>query len=220
MYLFKGDKANALKYAKEVIDCGRFEFATNTLIDADAAKRPYLKVMQSVSKHEYISSIYVYGLKEKRSDLYFKDLEVEPVISQKRKELLFTTLGLDLDLRAKRFFALNTTAAKEFTAKYMTGTQIPLLKIGEMYLIAAEASGDISYLNTMRKNRGYVNDESSDHFNERLIGEYQRELFAEGQLFYFYKRLNMESIPNALVFAPENYILPVPDDEKEFGYSE
>jgi hypothetical protein len=220
MYLFKGDKANALKYAKEVIDCGRFEFATNTLIDADAAKRPYLKVMQSVSKHEYISSIYVYGLKEKRSDLYFKDLEVEPVISQKRKELLFTTLGLDLDLRAKRFFALNTTAAKEFTAKYMTGTQIPLLKIGEMYLIAAEASGDISYLNTMRKNRGYVNDESSDHFNELLIGEYQRELFAEGQLFYFYKRLNMESIPNALVFAPENYILPVPDDEKEFGYSE
>ena len=99
-------------------------------------------------------------------------------------------------------------------------TQIPLLKIGEMYLIAAEASGDISYLNTMRKNRGYVNDESSDHFNELLIGEYQRELFAEGQLFYFYKRLNMESIPNALVFAPENYILPVPDDEKEFGYSE
>ena len=69
----------------------------------------------------------------------------------------------------------------------MTGTQIPLLKIGEMYLIAAEASGDISYLNTMRKYRGYVSDESAENFDKLLIGEYQRELFAEGQLFYFYK---------------------------------
>ena len=219
MYMYKGDKANALKYAKEVIESGRFEFATNTIIDADAAKRPYLKIMQSVAKHEYISGIYVYGLKEKRSDLYFKDLEVEPVINQKRKEPLFTTLGLDLDLRAKRFFTLNSSSAKEFTCKYMTGTQIPLLKIGEMYLIAAEASGDISYLNTMRKYRGYVSDESAENFDKLLIGEYQRELFAEGQLFYFYKRKNMETIPNAPVFEKKYYVLPVPDDEIEFGYS-
>ena len=144
---------------------------------------------------------------------------MEPVINQKRKEALFTTLGLDLDLRAKRFFTLNSSSAKEFTCKYMTGTQIPLLKIGEMYLIAAEASGDISYLNTMRKYRGYVSDESAENFDKLLIGEYQRELFAEGQLFYFYKRKNMETIPNAPVFEKKYYVLPVPDDEIEFGYS-
>ena len=51
MYMYKGDKANALKYAKEVIESGRFEFATNTIIDADAAKRPYQPEAQGSALH-------------------------------------------------------------------------------------------------------------------------------------------------------------------------
>ena len=104
----------------------------------------------------------------------------------------------------------------------MTGTQIPLLKLGEMYLIAAEASGDIEYLKTFRKLRGYTSNPlpEGDDLEAEIQKEYQREFIGEGQLFYFYKRKNILPIPYAQVeMTPSMLILPEPDDEIEFGYS-
>lgn len=71
-------------------------------------------------------------------------------------------------------------------------TMIPLLRIGEMYLIAAETqsatlSSGVSFVNTLRKNRGVSS--LSVLTSDLLVYEYVRELYGEGQLFYLYKRL-------------------------------
>ena len=62
-----------------------------------------------------------------------------------------------------------------------------------MYLIAAEASGDIRYLETLRANRGYATDPlpAGANLQDEITKEYQKEFIAEGQLFYYYKRRNM-----------------------------
>ena len=88
-----------------------------------------------------------------------------------------------------------------------------------MYLIAAEASGDKSYLQTLRDHRGYVNyplDDDCDLAAE-IEAEYQKEFMAEGQLFYYYKRLNYEKLPNMSDVMSGYYVFPMPDDEMEFG---
>ena len=72
-------------------------------------------------------------------------------------------------------------------------TMIPMLRLGEMYLIAAESQSDVlangtSYVNTLRRNRG-ISTSLEALTPELLKYEYIRELYGEGQLFYLYKRL-------------------------------
>lgn len=54
--------------------------------------------------------------------------------------------GVDIDWRNQNMFVLKTGEAKYYVGKYRGVNRIPLLKLSEMYLIAAEASGDKSWL--------------------------------------------------------------------------
>lgn len=227
--LYKGDRANALTYAQEVINSGKFELINDALIASDTQEARYngsnnqYSFMQSVAKHEYIGGLYVYNLKENINDQYFRDGQGAQLrLSDTRKMSVFGVNGIDYDIRAKRMFAVPSGSSNEYCIKYLTGTQIPLLKIGEMYLIASEASGDISYLYTLLQKRGYPNPEAEGtNLSQLLQKEYQREFIGEGQLFYFYKRMNLSKIPYASVDATEAvYVLPKPTDEIEFGYTE
>lgn len=218
VYLYAERMTEALNCAVEVIDAGRFELITDALIAKDPRDYTF---MQSMAAHEYITSLYVYDLKKGRSDLYFKDLSTYAcVMNSERKAAVFEGSGLDLDWRSKRMFAVPSGSSTEYVVKYLTGTRIPLLKLSEMYLIAAEASGDITYLETLRAHRGYGSHSlpaDADPATE-LRKEYQKEFIAEGQLFYYYKRMNMSEIPfcsQALNRA--TYVFPMPDNELEFG---
>ena len=218
VYLYKEDMSNALTAALEVIHSGRFEFITDAIISSESY---YYSYMESIARHEYIASLYVYDLKKGRSDLFFKNLaEYECLIESARKSSIFDGMGLDLDIRSKHLFAVPEGTSNEYVNKYMTGTQIPLLKLSEMYLIAAEASGDISYLETLRSYRGYATQPlpAGADLQQELQKEYQKEFIAEGQLFYYYKRQNLSSIPfTSQTMNRDVYVFPVPDNELEFG---
>ena len=218
VYLYKEDMQNALASALEVINSGRFEFIS----DAIRAEESYdYEYMESVARHEYISSLYVYDLLEGRSDVFFKSLATyECTIDDGRKSSIFTDLGINLDIRSKNMFGPRDASGGEYVNKYMTGTQIPLIKLSEMYLIAAEASGDIDYLETLRANRGYGSNPlpAGADLQEEIQNEYRKEFIAEGQLFYYYKRRNLASIPFATQsMSRDTYVFPVPDNELEFG---
>ncbi len=99
---------------------------------------------------------------------------------------------------------------------------IPLLRLSEMYLIVMETTTDLSEANTLwaeyqlARNVLFGSDAfaSLTELKEAIPGEYRREFFGEGQMFYTYKRLGATSMlwgsDNVI---ESNYIVPLPDSE-------
>ena len=91
---------------------------------------------------------------------------------------------------------------------------IPLIRMSEIYLIAAECSDDftesIAYINKVRNNRNCVNIELQSSDTEETIrqyitSEFMREVIGEGQLYFYYKRLAMEEILSGTEFSEERW---------------
>ena len=108
---------------------------------------------------------------------------------------------------------------------------IPLIRLSEMYYIYAECvdlaeSGQ--YIDIVRNARGIsrVNNYQINPFTqerqrtEALQNEYSKEFFAEGQYFYFLKRNNISSFYRCPFQRMIYYVLPIPDDEVEYGLVE
>ena len=123
------------------------------------------------------------------------------------------------------------TGANRYFYKYsdmvdsgnIRNTMIPMIRLGEMYLIAAEScpgglAGGLEYVNTLRSNRGVGN--LQELTEDLLRYEYIREVYGEGQLFYMYKRMfapvmftskdSKNPQPSDAIFT-----VPLPDSETE-----
>lgn len=106
-------------------------------------------------------------------------------------------------------------------------SRIPMLKLSEMYYIAAETASDAEtaqkYINNVRAARRLDKLEfnSMEEINQYLLQEYRREFIGEGQLFYLYKRLNLPNIPDCELNLSERltevYRFPLPQQEDEWG---
>ena len=91
------------------------------------------------------------------------------------------------------------------------GGKVPMIRLSEMYLIAAESGFNahkdvaIGLLEELRKNE--------------ITKEYQREFIGEGQLFYWYKRLGLpvDQGSTTITLEPSQFCLPLPATEVEFG---
>lgn len=104
-----------------------------------------------------------------------------------------------------------------------------MLRLSEMYYIAAESTDNIEeasdLLNRVRRARALEPMTFADFsaVESYLTREYRREFYGEGQLFYRYKWLNADNIADGYLIKnissrkEEVYILPLPDQEKEFG---
>lgn len=102
----------------------------------------------------------------------------------------------------------------------------PLIRMTEMYYIAAETEPDptlaLSYLNTVRLNRGLEELPLGVDISNEILKEYRREFYGEGQLFFYYKRNNFSSIPDgslesgSINMTADQYVVPLPLSETDF----
>lgn len=95
----------------------------------------------------------------------------------------------------------------------------PMIRKSELYYILAETETDPvkarTYLNTVRNNRGLPNLAANLPLPGEILKEYRKEFYGEGQLFFYYKRTNTPSIPDAMTNAPRTpvYVVPLPQSE-------
>jgi len=240
LYLFKGDKVNALKYALEVINSQKFSFVNPSNINAE----PTTDGADLTFTSEHIFSIYVSNLKI-YADKFFKngDLagETTDLFSTRSKldaTYQSTLAGYGTDVRkpsATRNLWNEVNTSLVYTKKYWSDKStnvkqrlIPVIKLAEMYYIAAESATSIAegtnYLNVVRKNRlipEIAAPATTAAFDTELMFEYRKEFYAEGQLWFYYKRKNIGTLPdgvgNPMTVAKYTFLLP--EAEIEFGTS-
>lgn len=102
---------------------------------------------------------------------------------------------------------------------------IPLIKKGELYLIAAESSDNDTekqqWLEELRLTRGYFENNIIDDLNQTLQEEYEREFYAEGQYFYYLKRNGATTVADpssgeideTKTVSASYFVFPIPEEE-------
>lgn len=104
------------------------------------------------------------------------------------------------------------------TYRYM----MPLMRLSEIYLIAAEATSDnneaFELINTIRYHRECPDYPTEYDLGQALTYEMAREVIGEGQLFFFYKRRNASQLISGTSATPynmvsTNYTWPIPEEE-------
>lgn len=212
VYLYQGDKEKAFLLAKEVIDSERFPLMSNNSIGVVARLFP----------DEHIFSISKNQLNKVLEGLFSQGTSMDPLSMTIAKiNDIYATESVTSDLRQTWWFE----DAK--IVKFNNASQIPLMRIPEMYLIAAECASTTEegqpYLNALRIHRNLreLEDFGEDRpgYERALYEETLRELLLDGQLFYYFKRNNQMELPGlAEAIDPQTvYCPPIPSEEYEFG---
>jgi len=224
--MWKGNYAEALSAAQEVISSGKFTWSTvanlqagydRSLADEHLFALNNLTMSTDVAE-EYFneSSSYSFAVTRDRLLDYFDN-----ATQDYRYTFLFKS-GTSTHAN-NRYLMKYDDPSRSTNAFYMY--KMPLIRIAEMYLIASEAlyrlgnnDQSLVVLNILRKARNLTAlSELPADYDLELIREYRRELLGEGQLFFLYKRLNRTNILYSDVDAVANkvYTFPLPITETE-----
>ncbi len=230
--LYAGNRTEAFNRALEVIraaDKGIFPFVERAaVVGTEDPDRIFSSEVLFALSHSSRNQIFLDYFSPSRTTFVFK-ME-SALINQVIYGGGQTTGGYQDDYRNR--VGWSTSGSNRYFYKYadmensgaIENTMIPMLRLGEMYLIAAEAQSDnlnngTSYVNMLRRNRG-ISTSLQSLTQELLIYEYIRELYGEGQLFYLYKRLYTTIIRSATASQntlPSNnvFVVPLPDSETD-----
>lgn len=219
VYLYGNETGKALEQAKEIIgEAGGVKPTAYALASGEATST------DPMFKTELIFTLDVQKLKD-LSENYFSETATSTVlsISEEGRKNVFNASGLDSEFRSSWLKRLSDGVSFALD-KYKDMKYIPLFKLSELYLIAAECAGGstgMAYLNELRNHRGLATLAESENLDNYIYQEYRREFIGEGQLFFFYKRKGFGMIGAednvALANKEEVYNLPIPKSEVEFG---
>jgi len=234
-YMYKGDAENALKYAEMIVTEGentnsnfgwthyttmnsQYESEVNRLFSGECLFYLNVKDFDDIVKYHFTSSA--------SNDTFTPSETKADQIYEK------TSKGYGNDYRMLKNFAYD--GADKYLWKYhqyengACADIVPVLRKSEAYYIAAEILKDsnperaVELLNLVREARNLSlyplsKTLTADEIQEEVRKEYRKEFLAEGQMFFYYKRLNADRIEGAGVSAANVYVLPMPDNEIEFG---
>ena len=226
--LYAGNLPDALEAAREIVgEPGSEPVAPFSLTTAAA------------TDERLFDSELLFALEEGKMqdniDVYFGESVIKNGITNSstalsisinnRNKLFAQQDPADDDYRLKLWFQETNSATAVMPGKYVNVGCIPLIRLSELYYIAAECSANqgLAYLNTLRAHRGLAAMTEVTDLQAEIAKEYSKEFMCEGQMFYYYKRLGLKRIGvyRTVAIEPEEvYVIPLPDDELDFGLIE
>lgn len=206
--LYAGKNAEALATAKKLIN--------NETIRSQFPPIESALIVTSTRPDRMFTSEVFFGMYNDRRSIVFDNFfDVEGAsgnLLQPRRDFITNLFsGISADYRTKQWIVMDNTPNVEPTlAKYAAigssdffyASFVPLIRYSEMYLIAAETEPVVAdglvHLNNLRVSmRGNVANPLVDITTKELLDneilrEYSREFYGEGQMFYYYKRRNID----------------------------
>lgn len=164
------------------------------------------------------------------TDTNYNALYLSQTVADNLYETSNTNIGV-ADIRYNTLLESQTRGLVSTKLIQKTGIinpeKVPLMKLPEMYYIAAEyyinagqTTEAIDYLNTVRSSRGIIeeipNTATQEELKLELEKEYRKEFIGEGQLFFYYKRLGYTTfagVGDEIIVDDAIYVLPYPDSE-------
>lgn len=220
VYLYAGDYNKARTSASAVIGSGKFSFTTqaNVIAGDDLCGAPEHLFALQVTNLTQNSITYL--SQEGTSVFSLDSLTLSNYYENNTDDYRYLYLFKDGESVAinSRYLLKYSESGSDDSYYH---NKMPLLKLSEIYYILAECDyhdnlsilGDV---NPVRKARG-VAALTADPADIRsfLTAEYRKEFLGEGQLFYYYKRLNQTVIAGSDKNLPglKAYIFPLPAAE-------
>ncbi|WP_316821569.1 RagB/SusD family nutrient uptake outer membrane protein [Pedobacter gandavensis] len=228
IYLYKGDHVNAYEKASLIINNSKlFPFVDRATLAGSTPSRTFVS--------EHLFGIYMSDLKGINDQLFTAAAAAENnVLTNKVTFISELFEGSSTDFRRVFLWKNYGGTVPDLPVKYLQDDiqtnsmfikRIPLIRLSEMFYIAAESatnpSDQIKMLNSIRKNRG-VAELSADFdpakIQTEIFKEYRKEFCQEGQLFFYYKRTNTARINGyGKALNSAVYVFPKPLDEIEFN---
>ena len=223
VYLYAGETGKALTAAKEIIGEADgemipiFRMASNADVSDPLFEE---EIVFALSKNNLADEI----------DAYFSDVAAATATDEGSRYLRMRLTSKDkiyrsqnaADIEFREMWFMQAGNDKNYVtlSKYMSAGHICLLRVSELFLIAAECAPSnadrLKYMKRYRVHRGLTElNEMGDAVHE----EYRKEFIGEGQLFFYYKRKNKSKIgPDDKTIVPEDvYVMPRPVAEDELG---
>jgi len=238
-YMWEGQQDSAYIYCKEIMDLAEssenslpFSFTHRTAIETN---HDYECDRTFSTEHLFLLSLNTMAdIVDARFNSNAGKDALYPSTTKTDEIYEVTSKGYGIDYRYMKHYAFDGET-KYFSKfwQYDDGAynkMFPLIRMTEAYYMAAEIQKNkgnlkdaINILNTVRSHRNLTlyplsEDLTAEDIQEEIFKEYRKEFVGEGQLFFYYKRLNLTTIKGAGVTANDNiYVLPMPDNEIEFG---
>ena len=223
-YQARGEYTKAVEKAQEVIDSKKFRLLDFTSVDQSGAAADIL-----------FSDEHIFSLRNKELNTYSQNLHRDKVTNGATTfaPLPFSEVAAmyesnNEDVRYAKWFDQGTFVKFTPDSATVYPRKMPMIKLSEMYLLAAECTYDkepetaLKYVNELRDHRIRGNKHWRSLTKEYIVDEMKREYVGEGQLWYVYKRNHMSLPDNSamggVIAASDNvYVFPMPDAEYEDG---
>lgn len=240
IYLYMGLYNEALTAAEAVMQQSTFYWTPDEEINvAEDEQR------NRIFSEELVFALYDSDLRTRYSTYFTSNNQMSLIMNEASYHAVYELFKTGYFGDYRYTYQNKELDGKKYNTKYMqpmSGNtrymhRIPLMRLSEAFYIAAEcelvANQDvkacIGYLNTVRSHRNLIDDlsliQTKEEAYEEIRKEYLKEFLCEGQMYFYYKRLNYERIPIetavgdavSTTFVTPDYTFPLPDDEIEFG---
>lgn len=238
VYLYQENKEKALENALIIINARKFPWTNSTdfLAVADDKK-------DRILYKELLFSWYTPTLNNALNSNWFTETQYGMYLDDTDTQTIYETSDISGDMRYTQWFA-TSSASGSFYSTILKYRRNPLgdtfvanlhylvtpgIRLSEIYYIAAECVFEtdqtraLNYFDEVRSHRGIgskLEVSTLAQFQAELLKEYRKEMYAEGQLFYAYKRLNAPIIGlrGEIISANQNiFVWPLPNDEIIYG---
>ena len=247
VYMWEGSvdsKEKALDAATEVIDnyyarsgnLGDYNYM-RWMSDADYNSYPAMAMEQifalNVNADNFTTMTAAYlktSYLDSDGDLYYlSESDTYNIYENSNTDYRFVKLLMNrLDANPAGYVPLKLFQQNNSYSSYYKN-RVSLIRMPEMYYIAAEchlANGEVKkaldLLTVVRNQRAVIEELDAtmtvEEAMEEIRKEYHKEYLLEGVMFYYYKRIGAEVIPNLETsMTDEQYVLPYPEFELQNG---